>query len=483
MYDLLISLFLLLPLLYAVALSFMDSNNLNSVRKTAAILASFTLILTLTLQFSIDFNINFFSYYKTFCISEHLNIYFTIALDGLSYYLILLTSLLTVVCIGTIWEIKYKLKEFLIILFIIEFLLVNAFSTIDIFFFYMLFEATLIPMFLMIGLWGGRNRRIDAAYQFFLYTFVGSIFMLVAILYIYFTSGTTNVFHLASFNYLREVQLVLWLAFFLAFAVKVPMMPIHLWLPEAHTEAPTAGSVLLAGILLKLGTYGMIRFLIPLFPHASGYYTPMVFTMSVVAVIYTSLTALRQGDLKKAIAYSSVAHMSLVTIGLFTDTVTGIKGATFLMISHGVVSSALFIIIGVIYDRYKTRNLRYYGGLTLVMPLFACLFLVQILSNMGFPGTSGFIGEFLILLMSYNNNTLVSILTTTGVVLSAAYSIWLYNRVSFGNIKHMYIKYFSDANEREFSTLIMLSLFTVILGVYPNTILNTIDHAIIRIVG
>lgn len=479
MKTILYSLFLL-PIIASVHLFFIDNTKLTLLRTIAGFYSTIIFISSLILQTKISFNFDSFSYYETFSLSDTFNICYSIGLDGLSYYLILLTTLLTVICIIVIWEVKYKLKEFIITLFTIEFLLINVFCTVDLLFFYIFFEAILIPMFLMIGIWGARERRIDAAYQFFLYTFIGSVFMLVAILYIFATTGTTHLFQLLSFNYLKEIQIILWLAFFVSFAVKVPMMPIHLWLPEAHTEAPTAGSVLLAGILLKLGTYGMVRFLVPLFPYATTYYTPFVFTISIIAVIYTSLTALRQGDLKKAIAYSSVAHMNLVTIGLLTNTLTGIKGATFLMISHGVVSSALFILIGVIYDRYKTRNIRYYGGLTLVMPIFASLFLIHILSNMGFPGTSGFIGEFLILLLAFNANTLVSIIATTGVILSAAYSIWLYNRIAFGGIKNMYVKIFSDVNEREFAVLVMLSIFTIILGIYPNIVLNMIDYALLR---
>lgn len=481
MIDTIIYLLFILPLLSVFIILFLDKNNIKLIKNVSAILAILILVVCLFLQFLLNFNSDFFSYYNTICLSSYLNIYYSIGIDSLAYYLILLSTLLTVLCILVIWEIKYKLKEFIMILFTIEFLLINVFSAVDLIFFYIFFEAILIPMFLMIGIWGARNRRIDAAYQFFIYTFLGSVFMLIAILYIYITAGTTHLFTLLTFTYSKQIQIFLWLAFFVSFAVKVPMFPIHLWLPEAHTEAPTAGSVLLAGILLKLGTYGMIRFMIPVFPDATVYFTPAVYTLSIIGIIYTSLTALRQIDLKKAIAYSSVAHMSLVTIGIFTNTLSGVKGSTFLMISHGVVSSALFILIGIIYDRYKTRNVRYYGGLALIMPLFATFFLIHILSNMGFPGTSGFIGEFLILLLAYNSNTLVAILATTGVIFSAAYSIWLYNRICFGNIKYTYIQSHAEVNEREFSVILILSIYTIILGIYPNIILNAIDHSILKI--
>ncbi len=478
--DIIINLIVLLPLITLIILFFIKE--IKNIKNIALFSAILTLILTLVLQFYIDFEIEGFAYYKIYKLSNYLNFYYAVGVDGLSYSLILLTTLLITLCIVLIWEIKYKIREFFIAFFLIEFLLINVFCTLDIIFFYIFFEAILIPMFIMILLWGSRNRKIKAAYSFFLYTFLGSVFMLIGIIYIYNTVGSTHLFSILNYNYTLEVQSILWLAFFISFAIKVPMWPVHLWLPEAHTEAPTAGSVLLAGILLKLGTYGMLRFLIPVFPLATHYFTPLVYSLSLVAIIYTSLTALRQIDLKKAIAYSSVAHMSLVTIGAFSNTISGIKGATFLMLSHGVVSSALFILIGVVYDRYGTRNLRYYGGLTLVMPIFSTFFLIHILSNMGFPGTSGFIGEFLILLFAYNSNTIVSIIATTGVILSAAYSIWLYNRMCFGSLKTTHIDFYTDTNEREFGILAALSLYTIILGIYPNIILNLIDHSILKLV-
>lgn len=482
MTEILVKFLFLLPIISIMCLLAIEKNNLNELRLCASVCSFTILIITLLIQFGISVHFEYFSYSTIFKISDHFNIYYSIGIDGLSYYLLLLTTLLTIICIVVIWEIKVKLKEFLITLFTIEFLLLNVFCSIDLLFFYIFFEAILIPMFIMIGLWGARERKIQAAYRFFLYTFFGSIFLLIAIIYIYTSYGTTYSGILTYFNYIPDIQKLVWLGFFISLAVKVPMFPVHLWLPEAHTEAPTAGSVLLAGILLKMGTYGILRFLLPFFPFATTYFTPAVFTICCIGIIYMSLTALRQGDLKKAIAYSSVAHMSLVIIGLFTNTLSGIKGATFLMISHGIVSSALFIVIGVIYDRYKTRNLRYYGGLALVMPLFATTFLIQILSNMGFPGTSGFIGEFLILLLAFNSNSVVAAIATTGVILSAAYSVWLYNRVCFGAIKQIYIKYYADINEREFGTLLMLSIFTLILGMYPNIILNAIDSTLMRVI-
>jgi len=308
-------------------------------------------------------------------------------------------------------------------LLLTEFFLINVFSVLDLFFFYIFFESILIPMFIIIGVWGSRQRKIHAAYQFFFYTLFGSIIMLIGIIVIYFNTGTTDIQVLAQTEFSEMRQIFLWLSFFCSFAVKVPMLPVHIWLPEAHVEAPTAGSVILAGVLLKLGTYGIIRFMIPMFPYAMIYFTPLVFTMCVIAIIYSSATTIRQIDLKKIIAYSSVAHMNFALLGLFTNNSMGIEGSLFLLLGHGVVSSGLFLCIGILYDRYHTRNILYYGGLVQTMPIFSIIFLIFSLANIGFPGTVNFIGEFLVLVGTFKLNTTVAFLSATGMVLGAVYVI------------------------------------------------------------
>ena len=318
-----------------------------------------------------------------------------------------------------------------------------VFCMLDLLLFYVFFESVLLPMFLIIGVWGSRERKIRAAYQFFLYTLIGSLFMLLAILLIYFQTGTTDLQVLFVSEFSLQRQFLLWFAFFASFAVKVPMIPVHIWLPEAHVEAPTSGSVILAGVLLKLGTYGFVRYSIPLFPDASVYFTPLVYTMSIIGIIYASLTTLRQIDLKKIIAYSSVAHMGFVTLGLFSLNIQGIEGALLLMLSHGFVASSLFLCIGVLYDRTHTRLVKYYGGLVHVMPLFSVFFLIFTMGNLSLPGTSSFVGEFLILVGVFQTNPFVATCAATGMILGGAYSIWLYNRVVFGNLKPFFIDAFT----------------------------------------
>jgi proton-translocating NADH-quinone oxidoreductase chain M len=333
-------------------------------------------------------------------------------------------------------------------------------------------------MFLIVGVWGSRERKIRAAYQFFLYTLIGSVLMLLAILLIYYQVGTTDIQVLTTVPFSYNMQKVLFLAFFASLAVKVPMVPAHLWLPEAHSEAPTAGSVILAGVLLKMGGYGFLRFSIPMFPDATVYFTPLVYTLSVIAVIYTSLTTLRQVDMKRIIAYSSVAHMGFVTIGMFTLNVQGLEGSMLLMLSHGIVSSALFLCVGVIYDRHKTRIIKYYSGLTVKMPLFSIIFLFFILANMGFPGTSSFVSEFLVLIGAFKSNVFVTVLATTGVIWGAGYSIWLYNRVAFGNIRTTHIEAFQDLDRKEFMVFVPCILLVLLMGIYPEIFLNVMHVSI-----
>ena len=409
-----------------------------------------------------------------------------LGIDGISIYFVLLTTLLIPLCLLISWNsIKTLVKQYIICFLVMESALVLVFSVLDLVLFYVFFETILIPMFLVIGVWGSRTRKIRAAYQLFLYTLLGSILMLLALLTIYFEVGSTSyeivLANIRGVGFTPERELILWLAFFASFAVKVPMFPVHIWLPEAHVEAPTAGSVLLAGILLKLGTYGFIRFSIPLFPNASLYFTPLIYTLSVLAIIYTSLTTLRQVDLKKIIAYSSVAHMGLVTIGLFTNNIQGIEGALLIMISHGFVSSALFMCVGVLYDRYHTRILKYYSGIAQHMPLFAFLFVFFSLANLGLPGTSSFIGEFLTLIGAMESSFVVTVLASSGMVLGAAYSIWLCNRVLFGRSTTGYN--YTDISLIEISALFPLVVLTLLMGIYPGIFLDvmhlSVTHTII----
>ena len=409
----------------------------------------------------------------------NLNLNLTLGIDGISLFFVLLTTLLIPICILASWtSINYKLKEYLISFLILEFLLIGTFCVLDLLLFYIFFESVLIPMFLIVGIWGSRERKTLAAYYFFLYTLLGSVLMLLSILYIYYQVGTTDYEVLLTFSFSEIEQKFLWFTFFVAFAAKVPMVPVHLWLPEAHVEAPTAGSVLLAGVLLKLGTYGFIRFSIPLLPKASFYFTPLVYTIAVVGIIYTSFTAIRQSDFKRIIAYTSIAHMNLVMLGIFSFNVIGIEGAIFQSLSHGFVASALFLVIGVVYERYHTRLVKYYGGLASVMPLYIAIFLFFTMANIAFPGTSSFIGEFLILAGSFKCNTSVTFLGATGVVIGACYSLWLFNRIAFGNVKIQYTKKFIDLNKREFLAFLPLLIGTLVTGILPDIFLTTIHTSV-----
>jgi proton-translocating NADH-quinone oxidoreductase chain M len=408
-----------------------------------------------------------------------LNLNFTLGVDGISLLFLLLNTFLIPLCILSSWNsVKFNLKEFLIAFLILDFLLIGVFCIMDLLFFYVFFESVLIPMYLIIGIWGSRERKVLAAYYFFLYTLLGSALMLVSIAYIFWQVGSTDYELLLTFCFSKTEQLFLWFTFFLAFASKVPMIPVHLWLPEAHVEAPTAGSVLLAGVLLKLGTYGFIRFSLPLFPFASFYYAPLVDTLAVVGIIFTSFTAIRQTDFKRIVAYSSIAHMNLVILGIFSFNSIGIEGAILQSLSHGFVASALFLIIGVVYERYGTRLVYYYGGLATVMPLFVFIFLFFTLANIAFPGTSSFVGEFLILIGSFNTNITVTVFGATGIVISGAYSLWLFNRISYGNLKIQYISKFLDLNLRELVIFLPLILGTLWVGIYPNFFLTTMHMSV-----
>ena len=396
----------------------------------------------------------------------------------MSLAFILLTTFITPICIlATINSVKVRVKEFLIALLLMETLMLGVFCSLDLFIFYLFFEAGLIPMFLIIGIWGG-ERRVYSAFKFFLYTLFGSIFMLVSIIFIYFDAGTLDVSKLVNLQINKDYQKFLWLGFFASFAVKTPMWPVHTWLPDAHVEAPTAGSVILAAILLKMAGYGFIRFSLGMFPDASIYFAPLIFALSIIAIIYTSLVALIQKDMKKLIAYSSVAHMGFVTIGIFVFNKQGIEGSIFQMISHGVVSAALFLCVGVVYDRLHTREIDNYGGVVNVMPKYSIMFMIFILGSLGLPGTSGFVGEILVLIGSFKYNYLVAFFAATGVVLSACYSLWLYRRVVFGEIKNEKIKGLLDLNKNEILILTPLIIMTILLGFYPSIVLDMISTSV-----
>ena len=452
-------------------------------RLCALVISCITFLLSLILWVQFDANSSLFQFTKSIKWFYSLNLYYCIGIDGISLFFILLTTFLIFICILVGWNVnEIYLKEYFICFLLLEFFLIQIFCVLDIILFYVFFESVLIPMFLIIGIWGSRERKIQAAYQFFLYTLFGSLFMLLAILIIYFELGTTDIQLLWNNNFTIQRQIILWLAFFISFAIKIPMIPFHIWLPEAHAEAPTAGSIILAGILLKLGGYGFLRFSIPMFPEASIYFTPFIYLFSLIAIIYGSLTTLRQVDLKKIIAYSSIAHMGFVTIGLFSFNLQGLEGSIFLMLSHGLISSALFLCIGILYDRHKTRMIKYYSGISQVMPIFTTFFLFFILSNIGFPGTSSFIGEILVFLGLFQFSSILVLFIILNTILSAGYSIWLYNRLSFGVLKLQYISSFQDISRREFWILCYFLILILLFGIYPNLVLNELHVSVFNLV-
>jgi NADH-quinone oxidoreductase subunit M len=398
---------------------------------------------------------------------------YRMGVDGISMPFVLLTTFLMPICILASWYVKLRVREYMIAFLVLETLMIGVFCSLDLVLFYVFFEAGLIPMFLIIGVWGGA-RRVYASFKFFLYTLLGSVLMLLAIIAMYWQAGTTDIAVLLtrSPGFPVAMQTWLFLAFFASFAVKMPMWPVHTWLPDAHVEAPTAGSVILAAILLKMGGYGFLRFSLPMFPDASHYFQPMVYTLSVIAIIYTSLVALMQEDMKKLIAYSSVAHMGFVTMGIFSFNRQGIDGAIFQMISHGLVSGALFLCVGVVYDRMHTREIKAYGGLVNRMPLYAFIFMFFTMANVGLPGTSGFVGEFMTLLGTFQSNTWVAFFATSGVILSACYALWLYRRVVLGALEKSSLAHMADMTPRELLTLAPLAILTLFFGIYPTPILN-----------
>jgi proton-translocating NADH-quinone oxidoreductase chain M len=405
------------------------------------------------------------------------NFYFGI--DGISLFFIILSTFLIHICLLNSWNsVTHSIKSYTLCFCVLNFLLISVFSAIDILLFYVFFETILIPMFLIIGVWGSRQRKIRAVYLFFFYTLIGGIIMLLGIITLITKTGTSNYEVCSNYSFSTIEQRWLWLAFFASLASKIPMFPFHVWLPEAHVEAPTSGSVLLAGILLKLGSYGFIRFSVLLFPEASYYFSPLIYTLGGIAIVFTSLSALRQTDFKRIIAYSSVAHMNLVMLGIFSFNANGLEGALLQSLSHGFVSSALFLGLGIFYDRYGTRNVNYFSGSVIMMPITTTLFLFFTMANIALPGTSSFVGEFLILAGIFKINTVAAIIGATGMILGGAYSLWLFNRIAYGNLKTEYISTYKDINSREFIIMMPLVLGTLVMGIYPDVFLEPMHASI-----
>ena len=480
-----LSIIIFLPLVGVLLLSIINSNSKSGERNlkhTALWVVCLNFIISIVMLANFDQSDPNFQFTENYFwinsgISYHLGV------DGISILLVILTTFLMPFCILASFEnIKVSLKEYLIAFLILETLMIGVFCSLDLILFYLFFEGGLIPMFLIIGIWGG-ERRVYSTFKFFLFTLAGSVFMLLAIIAIYIEAGTTDIVYLLQYDIDPSLQYIFWLAFFASFAVKIPMWPVHTWLPDAHVEAPTAGSVILAGVLLKMAGYGFIRFSLGMFPIASSYFAPFVFTLSIIAIIYASLIALVQKDMKKLIAYSSVAHMGFVTLGIFTFTLQGIEGAIIQMISHGIVSAALFLCVGVVYDRIHTREIERYGGLVNRMPLYSFVFMIFIMGSIGLPGTSGFVGEFLVLLAIFSVNTYFAVFATTGVVLAAAYSLWLYRKVIFGSLIKEDLLEILDLSRREIIILFPLAFLTIFFGFYPQPLIDIIEPATLHLIS
>jgi NADH-quinone oxidoreductase subunit M len=454
----------------------------NQARKIALITTLINFVLSLFIWFNFDpanpgyQMVEKAEWIPAFKVSYHMGV------DGISMLFVILSTFLMPLCILASWEsIQTRVKEYMVSFLVLETLMIGMFCALDFVLFYMFFEGVLIPMFLIIGVWGGA-RRVYAAFKFFLYTLLGSVLMLIAILSMWYVAGTTDIPTITATAFDRQMQIWLWLACFASFAVKVPMWPVHTWLPDAHVEAPTAGSVILAGVLLKMGGYGFLRFNIPMLPEATQFFTPLMYTLSVVAVIYTSLVALAQEDMKKLIAYSSVAHMGFVTIGMFTLNQQGVEGSVFQMLSHGIVSAALFLCVGVVYDRLHTREIARYGGLVHNMPKYAVVFGFMTMASVGLPGTSGFVGEFLVLLGAFQDNTWVAALAATGLILGAAYALWLLRRVVFGKLTKPDLKGLFDMNAREITVFVPLILVVLWMGIYPSSFLKITSASVTHLI-
>ena len=458
-----------------------ESSNFNNAKYVAVFTSFANFIIALYLWYIFDPNISAFQFVENrIWLDGFIN--YQVGIDGISILFIILTTFITPLCIVSVNKnINTKLKEFLIAILLMESLMLGVFCSLDLVIFYLFFEGGLIPMFLIIGIWGG-PKRVYSAFKFFLFTLLGSVLMLVAVISIYWMNGTTNIIDLYNLGIEAKYQNLLWLAFFSSFAVKTPMWPVHTWLPDAHVEAPTAGSVLLAAILLKMAGYGFIRFSIGLFPLASEYFVPLIYTLSLIAIIYTSFVALMQEDMKKLIAYSSVAHMGFVTLGIFTMTQQGLEGSIIQMISHGLVSAALFLCVGVVYERMHSRLIKTYGGIVSLMPKYAVLFMIFTLAAIGLPGTSGFIGEFLILMGAFKKSFLVAFIASFGVILGAAYMLWLYKRVIFGKLINKDLLKMIDLNNSEIFILISLAIPTLFFGFYPEPLLNTVNISISNLI-
>ncbi|WP_420392898.1 NADH-quinone oxidoreductase subunit M [Acuticoccus sp.] len=476
----LLSILIFLPLVgvaFILAVRGHDEAATENIRRVALITTVFNFVLSLGLWLGFDATDGGFQFVENRewipgLISYHLGV------DGISMPFVVLTAFLMPFCILASWRsITDRVREYMVAFLVLETLMIGVFCALDIVLFYIFFEGGLIPMFLIIGVWGGA-RRIYATFKFFLYTLTGSLLMLVAIIAMYWDAGTTSIPDLMAHDFPAGMQFWLWLAFFASFAVKMPMWPVHTWLPDAHVEAPTAGSVLLAGVLLKMGGYGFLRFSLPMFPDASADLAWLVFLLSAIAVIVTSLTALAQQDMKKLIAYSSVAHMGIVTMGIFAMNTQGVQGAIYLMLSHGIVSAALFLCVGVVYDRAHTRDIAAYGGLIKRMPWYATAFLVFTMANVGLPGTSGFVGEFLALIGTYRTSTIAAVAATTGVILSAAYALFLYRRVVLGPLDKEAMRRMVDLSAREKLIMVPLVVLTILFGVWPNPILAVTDASV-----
>ena len=480
----LLSVIIFLPLIGGFIILIIKEDPVGSINiRWAAFWTSIgTFILSCLLWLQFDSSNRSYQFVEKISWFEDLNFNYHIGVDGISLFMILLSTFLTPLCILASWKsIQKRIKEYMFAFLFLETVMIGMFASIDMLLFYIFFETVLIPMYLIIGIWGG-ERRIYASFKFFLYTLLGSVLMLIALIVIYKTTGLMNIEALQGNYFTRSTQIFLWLAFFASFAVKIPMWPFHTWLPDAHVEAPTAGSVILAGVLLKMGGYGFIRFSLGMLPEATAYFIPFIMVLSIIAIIYTSFVALAQSDIKKLIAYSSVAHMGIVTIGIFLVNQQGLEGAMLQMLSHGVVSAALFLCVGVIYDRMHTRQISFYGGLVNKMPFYSAVFMIFMLASVGLPGTSGFVGEFLVVVGAFRFSSLIAIGAALGIILSAVYMLYLYKRIIFGTIVNQKLNDILDLDFREKLILIPLVVSVLLIGIFPNIFLDPMRQSIETII-